>query len=858
MAIKKSIWRSDWFSALAITFVFFVIADSAFVKKIEWSLYDRGVRSSSADPGNKIAVIAIDDESIANIGRWPWPRDVLASMIAKLSDAGAKVISNTILLSEPQLDPGLIKINEVLTHIESSGLSSLNNQKINELEDMLRQGQIDLDTDTKLAESFKSSGNVVMSALFNFSLQGKPLGKLEEDLSEYLRRNTLTNLQGSVESGSPPAAEAIFPPIELLGEQAAGIGHLNLEFFLDNSVRSELLAVDYYGNVFPSLALLTAAKSLNLGPDDIQINRGESVSLGGLTILTDPSARMYPFFYQSESGKSAFPEDSFYDVYQGKIPVEKYKDKIVLIGATAAGIGTQLKTPLAVSVQPAMFLAHTVASILNQDFFIAPEWAGFIEGRFGLAFLLVALYLIVVLPKLKASHAAIISFVLFVLLLGLNQYLLISNAMWVQLGMPAVMLFSGYLLLITKRFLVTERGKIRSDEESAESNRMLGLAFQQQNQLDMALEKFRKCPMDDSMMEPFYNLALDFERKRQFNKATSIYEYMAKHDAKFKDIQTRMDQSKQMSDTFLFGQAGGGGGAGASIIMSADGVEKPMLGRYEVEKELGKGAMGIVYLGKDPKINRTVAIKTMALAQEFEADELADVTERFFREAETAGRLSHPNIVSIFDAGDEHDLAYIAMEFLKGTDMDMYTKKDNLLPITKVLELMAMAADALGYAHKLNVVHRDIKPANIMYEPESGEFKITDFGIARITDSSKTKTGMIMGTPSYMSPEQLSGKKVDGSSDLFSLGVMLYQLLCGELPFVGESMSSLMFMIASDPHREIVAIRPELATKAPCTVQIINKALEKDPAKRFPSGEVFANYLRKCAQIIAKKQSQSD
>jgi eukaryotic-like serine/threonine-protein kinase len=853
--MKKSIWRSDWFFAFIITIVFFVIADSVGIQKLEWSLYDQGVRSSSRDPGDKIAVIAIDDESIANIGRWPWPRDVLASMIATLSKGGAKVISNTILLSEPQLDPGLVNINEALTYLQSSGLSGLNNAQINELEGILLQGQSDLDTDTKLGNSIMASGNVIMSTLFSLSAQGFPPGNLEEELPGFLSMNTIKNLQGNIESGSPFPADAIFPPIELLGKQAAGIGHLNLEFYRDNSVRSELLAIDYYDNIFPSLALLTAAKSLNLGPDDIQINRGESVNLGRLSIRTDPNTRMYPFFYQSESGKSAFTEDSFYDVFQGKIPAEKYKDKIVLIGATAAGIGTQLKTPLEGSVQPAMFLAHTVASILNQDFFIVPEWAGFIEGRFGLVFLLVALYLILVLPKLKAGLAAIISFVLFVLLLGMSQYLLVSNAMWVQLAMPATMLFSGYLLLITKRFLVTERGKIRSDEESAESNRMLGLAFQQQGQLDMALEKFRKCPLDDSMMEPFYNLALDFERKRQFNKATSIYEYMLKHDAGFRDIKARMNQSKQMSDTFMFGSAGASS-ANASLIIDSAGVEKPMLGRYEIEKELGKGAMGVVYLGRDPKINRTVAIKTMALAQEFEEDELEEVTSRFFREAETAGRLSHPNIVSIFDAGDEHDLAYIAMEFLKGRDLEAYTKKDNLLPVTKVLELMALAADALGYAHKQNVVHRDVKPANIMYEPESNEFKITDFGIARITDSSKTKTGMVLGTPSYMSPEQLSGKKVGGRSDLFSLGVMLYQLLSGELPFKGDSMSSLMFMIASDPHRDIVSFRPELAKEAPCTVQIINKALAKDPEQRFPSGEVMAQYLRKCAQIISKGKSE--
>ena len=155
----------------------------------------------------------------------------------------------------------------------------------------------------------------------------------------------------------------------------------------------------------------------------------------------------------------------------------------------------------------------------------------------------------------------------------------------------------------------------------------------------------------------------------------------------------------------------------------------------EVEKELGKGAMGVVYLGKDPKIGRVVAIKTMALAQEFEADELAEVKERFFREAETAGRLSHPNIVTIYDAGEEHDLCYIAMELLKGGDLAPYIKAGNLLPVDKAVSIVARAADALGYAHKQGVVHRDIKPANMMYHAETDTLKVTDFGIARLTDS---------------------------------------------------------------------------------------------------------------------------
>ncbi len=266
-----------------------------------------------------------------------------------------------------------------------------------------------------------------------------------------------------------------------------------------------------------------------------------------------------------------------------------------------------------------------------------------------------------------------------------------------------------------------------------------------------------------------------------------------------------------------------------------------MLGRYQVERELGKGAMGVVYLGKDPKIGRMVAIKTMALSQEFEPDELKEVKERFFREAETAGRLSHPNIVSIYDAGEEHDLAYIAMEFIKGYDLVRHTKPNALLEVPEVIKIIADAADALDYAHGNGVVHRDIKPANMMMLSDTRVIKLTDFGIARITDSSKTKTGMVLGTPSYMSPEQLSGKKVDGRSDLFSLGVTLYQLLTGALPFQADSMATLMFKIANEAPAPVLALRPDLP---PELETIIARALQKQLEARYAAGRDFARDLR--------------
>jgi serine/threonine-protein kinase len=266
-----------------------------------------------------------------------------------------------------------------------------------------------------------------------------------------------------------------------------------------------------------------------------------------------------------------------------------------------------------------------------------------------------------------------------------------------------------------------------------------------------------------------------------------------------------------------------------------------MLGRYQVEKELGKGAMGVVYLGKDPKIGRVVAIKTMALSQEFEADELEEAKARFFREAETAGRLNHPNIVTIYDAGEEHDLCFIAMELLKGKDLVPYTKPETLLPIPRVISITVRVADALGYAHRQNVVHRDIKPANIMYDLEGDSPKVTDFGIARVTDSSKTKTGMVLGTPSYMSPEQLSGKKVDGRSDLFSLAVSLYQMLSGNLPFVGDSMAQLMFKIANEQPADIRTLNPAVPEGV---AEVLKRAMAKEAEERFQSGEELAAALR--------------
>ena len=836
---KTAFWKADWFLGLIVALMLFFASGSDLVQSLERLAYDWGVRASSHAPSTRVAVIAIDDQSIANIGRWPWSREIHAQMIGKLRQAGAKVVGYASFFFEPQIDPGLAYIQK-LTELYQT-LPPPQQQNLGQFASILGEAEDALNSDRKLAAAVTEAGNVALPMLF---VLGEPRGNPDKPLPDYVLKNQITKVADRVGAANNnifpvPTSQAVTPLQEIAGG-AAAIGHLNALPDIDGSTRTEPLVVRYYDQYFPSFSLMLAAKSLNLGPGDIEMRLGEGIKVGNLTINTDPYLQMHSYFYKDRDGKPAFPLDSFYDVITGKIPAEKYRDKVVLIGATAAGVGTYQVTPISPAMPPVVTLAHSVSSILQEDFFVAPTWGFWLEK---LAFLLIALYIILLLPRLKAGMGFGVSAALLIALVATHFILMASKLMWIQLMASTVLLVIGHVLLTTKRFLVTERGKAKSDLESAESNRMLGLAFQGQGQLDMAFDKFKKVPLDEAVMDNMYNLALDFERKRQFNKAQAVYEYMATYNPKFRDLDKKLNRAKQMSETVILG--GGGGRTNASTLMLEGGaVEKPMLGRYQVEKELGKGAMGVVYLGKDPKIGRVVAIKTMALSQEFEADELEDVKQRFFREAETAGRLNHPNIVTIYDAGEEHDLAYIAMEFLKGKDLVPQTKPDALLPLPKVLSVVARVAEALSYAHLQNVVHRDIKPANIMYDPLGDSVKVTDFGIARITDSSKTKTGMVLGTPSYMSPEQLAGKKIDGQSDLFSLGVTLYQLTCGKLPFQGDSMTQLMFKIANEAPIDILGVIPTLPQ---CLVEIINKALAKNVAERYQTGDEFAQAIRACA-----------
>ncbi|MCP4697797.1 MAG: CHASE2 domain-containing protein [Gammaproteobacteria bacterium] len=838
--------KKEQFVGLAVCVVFLLAVQSGVMEELEYASYDAGMRFSARAAGGNTAVIAIDAESIAKLGDWPWPRGLYAELIEILAEAKPAVIGSTLAFTEARIDPGLAWINKLTDFYEASGLVNEVHRRdekfgrytgeIMALGAKLRHAQDALNTDKKLAASIKKAGNVALA--MPFSLE-PPRNSPAVMLPDYVLKNRLRKISDQFDTGEhgpqPRFASAITPPLFEFGNAARGVGVLPPA----NAVREgEPLVVHYHGQYLPSLALVLAAESLGLNPGDTDVRLGKGVRLGDLRVNTDEHLQMRPFF--RHAGGSAFPVISFYDVFSGEVSAKEFRDKIVLIGITAANI-TQI--PANGNKMPRVFsLAYTVDGILNENFIVVPKWTRWVQGS---VYVCVAFYLILFLPFLRQKKATAVTLILVFAMFGTQFLLLAKYSLWLSFTLPALLVLAGHLALLVKQGW-RHRGSFRLSHDAIEAHRLAGLAFQGQGRLEMAFEKFSLCPRDDLIMSLLYNLGLDFERKRQYKQAIAVYRYLGENDPEFRDIEQRTIRLNKMKKPRLEG--GTGGSRSKSAWLESDELHKPTVGNYQIEKKLAKGAMGVVYLGTDPRRDRMVAIKTLALSHEFHGEELEDVTNRFFREANAAGRLKHPHIIAVYDAGEEHDLAYIAMEFFKGGDLAPYTKPDNLLPLDKLFEIIIKASEALDYAHLQGVVHRDIKPANILYNPATNAIKLTDFGIARITDTKKTKTGVILGTPSYMSPEQLAGKKVDGRADLFSLGVMVYQLLTGELPFTAESLASLMFKITNEKHSDILGLRADL----PFSIrEFLDTLLEKEPDRRYASGSAVAQALRDC-QALAK------
>lgn len=843
---------SDFAIGIVLTVVFagFMFFHFGFLESVELKTYDlRAKLRQRAEPGDEIVIVDIDDDSIAKIGRWPWPRSIMAEMIQKLTRAGARVIGLTIIYAEPERNSGLLLARRLRRDFEKLRLRSTTRKELAGFRAELVRLERELDNDAKLARALSASGRVVLPMYFTFGTGLTGRVTQAREVPEYLSDNayiSIGNREFFDDSLLPPV-EKVTPPIEPFARAAAAIGFVNRDMDIDGITRAEMLVLKYGDEFYPSMAVQIATKYLGLEMDQVRVLFGEGVRFGRELIPTTAGMKMLISY---NGPNRTFPYFSFYDVINEKMPMDVFKDRIVLVGLTATGLYDAIVTPASPNLPGVEYMANVVQDILHKNVIVRPGAMPMIELGILLIF---GIFAAVGLPRLGAKWGGLLTLFLLLAFIIASTAMFASRGIWIKVTYPSLLLMISYAVITSKRYLITEKAKEKVEADSVETNKMLGLSFQGQGMLDLAFEKFRKCPVDASVADLLYNLGLDYERKRQLNKAVNVYKYIAEeYDENFRDVQEKIEKLTAAGETMIFGLGAKGTAPDATVLVDA-GV-RPTMGRYEIVEELGKGAMGIVYKGVDPKIDRVVAIKTIRFDESFDEEEKKELKERFFAEARAAGKLNHPNIITIYDTGEDYDLSWIAMEFLEGEDLEKYTRPGNLLPVKKVVEIVQKVCDALDYAHQHGIVHRDVKPANIMLLKD-GKVKVTDFGIARITSSSKTQTGIIMGTPSYMSPEQVAGKKVDGRSDIFSLGIVMYELLTGDKPFKGESIATLMYQIANVRHPD-----PRVKnSKIPeVLVKILNKALEKDLEKRYQRAKEMGDHLRVVLHRMNKLEKEKD
>ncbi len=585
----------------------------------------------------------------------------------------------------------------------------------------------------------------------------------------------------------------------------------------------------HYGSLrLPSFELVAAAAVQGLDASRIRLGP-KVIEVGTLRVPTE-GHRMRPFFH-SRSARVV----SFGDVLNGRTPAGTFAGKLVLVGPGEGVSMAFSPTPIGVWMRPIELSAQVLSSLLDGTAVRLPAWRWAVAALFWIGALALVLF---GLPRLNAWLAWPLALGAAAAPLGAEALALGWQSVWIPLAWPAALVLLGLLWSTVEDLSAGASRRLRSQLDTV--RRQWARSLQEQGRLEEAFTLLRDCDRNEDWLDQLYQLGLELERRRLYARAVEAFRLIAATRGDYKDAEQRAERNqRQLDGIHLPGKTS----AAEDPLGVSTGLQKPTLGRYQVDRVLGKGEMGIVYLGHDPRINRQVAIKTMALSDEFDADVIEDVRARFFREASAAGKLNHPHIVTIYDVGEEAGLAYIAMDYLTGKPLSNFTKKDTLLPVADVVRIGIQVAAALDSAHQNQVVHRDIKPANIIYDVDKRHATVTDFGVAAVTDTTKTRTGIILGTPAFMSPEQVAGRRVDGRSDIFSLAVTLFQLLTGTRAFTGDSVATLMYRIAREPHPNILELRPDLPE---CLKAVLDKALAKDPAERFQRAGLLGTALRRC------------
>jgi serine/threonine-protein kinase len=802
---------------------------------------------ATRNPSPQVVIVGVDEKSIARIGPPAWPRKEYVPLIERLSAAEAKVIGFDYTFGTLEREA------------ENNRL---------------------------LAEAMKKAGNVVFGYEFTRVGDPSPPGGPPPDA---VRATALQHY----EPMTIPPAPSLIEPEPVLAQAAAAVGHVRAIMSEDGRMRRLPLVIQYGNAGYPSLALEVARVYTGTPVEGLAL-RGDVVQMGAWDIPVSPSGEV--LLDWPAAGERAFPQYSFLDVVRGDVPDEAFHGKAVLVAGTADGLDDR-DFPFAVEAPGVLAYAAFLDNLFRFEFVQAPEWAWLLE--WGL-FLVVCGLCVWLLPRVSTPVLLAGVPLLAVVVLGGSAFLFVQKGVWVRAFYPVLALLLPLGLVVALRLTASERETRDIGAEKIENQKLLGLSFQEKGMLDMALATFNKLPFTEEMKLIYLNLGLDYENRGLPQKAYLVYKKIFDTDPRYEDVAQRMARlsqggagasffavptalvdrvtappaapatpvpSSHPEDDVQTELAPTGREAPATPRPKASAVPQPTrvvtprggvtsppamtgipagpappgarLGRYEVERHLGRGGMGDVYLVRDTVMNRKAALKTIRFDADLDPQQSIEIRQRFYREGKTAGALTHANIVTVYDIGEDLGMSYIVMEFVEGATLTARMKKQRF-NIAQVKHVVYHVALALEHAHESGIFHRDVKPDNIMVG-NTGTVKVMDFGIARAVDSTLTKTGSVMGTPAYMSPEQAEGKKIDGRSDIFSLGVILYELLTGRKPFQGDTFPSLMFAIMREDPPPPTLVDPNIS---PGWDTIVMKALAKNRDERYQTAKEFAQAVK--------------
>ncbi|MBF0380858.1 MAG: CHASE2 domain-containing protein [Magnetococcales bacterium] len=845
------------FIIIFLVLLFIAVDSTKGMQRLENMAYDLAVYLKGGDTDENIMVVAIDNKSLNHVGSWPWSRKRFAEVVDIISQGVPKQIVNTITFSETDSAPNTINVAETLRYLKSINIEeqlaiALQPQPVLEsdvsnhftkLRHIIMSGLESLSSDQQLSSAYERAGNVLQAMEYTEVDLSKT--SLNTPLPEYIKNNAGTwglNLPAYTHKGSK--SSVIQLPIPGIGKSTEAVGVFMQEHDFDGVVRKSSLVVEHAGNQIPSLALAVVAKSQNIPISRVSYNKGE-LNIGPLTIGVRPDLQFYHKFYATNSGEVGFEKVSFADLLNGHIPPEVFYNKIVLIGGTSQSVSPGINTSVSNLTPPVELLAHQITTLLNQSSLRVVGFSSYIKIAL---YIVIGGFLMLVLPTMPRIMAMLTVFVIPELMITV-YYKLLGNGYWLPIMGPFLLFVVGAGITIIRGEMTGLAQLSRSKQDQEESQRMLGLAFQGQGQLDLAFSKFVSCHLDSMMMEILYDLASDYERTRRYEQAIEVLQYISVTKPDYRDIQERMEHNQ-----IILSQ-------GVEQDESSSG-QPPLIfiDKYSLGEELGRGPIGTVFLGRDSRANRLVAIKLIPMVEIFEASMIEEAHTHFLEIIKIYEELDHPNIVKVFNGGDSYGRAFLVMEYIAGRNLSYFVHKKRLLSMPRVIQIVVKIAMVLDFAQQKGTVHGNLKPSNVLFDPNSREIKVVDFALSSLIDMGGTRLismrpqAQAQAVSYYLSPECAGGQTPDARSDIFSLGVLFYRLLTGEVPFVANE------QLHYDLDFDLIYDRPKPASShnsavPSCIEEVLDKALDIDPQKRYQRGAHLARALLNCvkSQIAVNK-----